>query len=51
MVALGHFGWKVKSTGKPFESAFAMAYTVKNGKVTHWRPIFDRTAEVIAFQP
>ena len=51
VVALGHFGWKVKSTGKPFESAFAMAYTVKNGKVTHWQPIFDRTAEVVAFQP
>ena len=51
VVALGHFSWKVKSTGKSFESPFAMAYTVQNGRVTHWRPIFDRTAEVVAFQP
>jgi len=51
VVALGHFSWKVKSTGKSFASDFAMAYTVKNGKVTHWQPIFDRTAEVVAFQP
>ena len=50
VVALGHFSWKAKSTGKSFESDFAMVYTINNGKVTYWRPIFDRTAEVIAMQ-
>ena len=50
VVALGQFGWKAKSTGKSYDSDFAMVYTVKNGKVTHWKPIFDRTAEVAIFQ-
>lgn len=51
VVALGHFSWKARSTGKSFESDFAMVYTVKDGKVTRWQPIFDRTAEVLIFQP
>ena len=46
----GRFGWKVKSTGKSYESDFTMLFTVENGLVTHWKPIFDKTAEQLAFQ-
>lgn len=51
VVALGHFGWKVKATGKTWDSDFAMVFTVNNGLVTHWNIIFDKTAEAVAFQP
>ncbi len=31
-------------------SDFAMVFTLKEGLVTHWRPIFDYTAEAMAYQ-
>ena len=51
VVALGFFRYKVKATGKEWESDWAMAFTVQNGRMTHWRGIFDMGAEAAAFQP
>jgi ketosteroid isomerase-like protein len=50
VVAIGHSHWKVIETGKEWASDFAMVFTLKEGLVTHWRPIFDYTAERIAYQ-
>jgi hypothetical protein len=51
VVALGFFRFQVIATGKEWESDWAMAFTVQNGRITHWRPIFDMGAEAAAFQP
>ena len=50
VVALGHFRFKVIETEREWASDFAMVFTLKEGLVTHWRPIFDYTAERIAYQ-
>jgi ketosteroid isomerase-like protein len=50
VVALGHFRWKVIETDREWASDFAMVFTIKEGLVTHWRPIFDYTAEAMAYQ-
>tara|TARA_B100000686_G_C16073375_1_gene610399 strand:- start:53 stop:448 length:396 start_codon:yes stop_codon:yes gene_type:complete len=50
VVALGHFRFKVIETGNEWASDFAMAYTVTGGLISHWRGIFDMTAESIAYQ-
>ena len=50
VVAIGHFHWKVIETDREWASDFAMVFTLKEGLVTHWRPIFDYTAEAMAYQ-
>ncbi len=50
VVALGHFHFKVIETGNDWGSDFAMAYTVRDGLISHWRGFFDMTAESIAYQ-
>ena len=50
VVALGHFRFKVIETEREWASDFAMVFTLKEGLVTHWRPIFDYTAEAMAYQ-
>ena len=50
VVTLGRFQFKVIETGNEWASDFAMAYTLKNGLISHWRGIFDMTAESIAYQ-
>jgi ketosteroid isomerase-like protein len=51
VVSVGHFSWKVKANNKVWASDFAMIYTVRDGRVTHWKPIFDMGTEAAAFQP
>lgn len=50
VVAVGHFSFRVIETGKEWESDFAMTYTIRDGKIAHWRPIFDMSAEAAAYQ-
>lgn len=50
VVCLGFFQYRVRSTNKEWESDFAMVFTVRNGKITHWGLIFDRGAEAAAHQ-
>ncbi len=50
VVCLGFFRYKVRSTNKKWESDFAMAFTVRNGKIAHWRLISDMGAEAAAHQ-
>lgn len=51
VVALGVAGHRVIATGKEYRSDFAMSHTVRDGKVTHWKPVFDMTLEAQAFEP
>jgi ketosteroid isomerase-like protein len=50
VVALGFCHFKVIATGKEWEADWAMSYTVQDGLITHWRPMFDMGAEAAAFQ-
>lgn len=49
VVALGHYRWLIKSTGRRFESDFAHVFTVKNGKVVSFHEYFDTHAGVQAY--
>ena len=51
VVNLGSFRFKVHSTNKEWQSDVAFVFTVRNGKVTYWRPIFNMGAEAEAFLP
>ena len=51
VVAVGFFRFRVTATGKEWESDWAMTYTLRDGLITHWRPIFDMSAEAAAYQP
>ncbi len=50
VVTLGSFRWRVRKTGKDFESDFAFVYTITGGVVTKWKPIYDKGAESAAFE-
>jgi uncharacterized protein len=49
VVSLGHYRWKVKATGRRFESDFAHVFTIRNGKVTNFHEYFDTNAGVAAY--
>ena len=51
VVVLGSHRFRVKETGKEWESEFAATWTVEDGLVTRWRPIHDLTAEAMAHMP
>ena len=48
MVALGHYTGKT-SAGKTYDSDFAMVFTLRNGKVTHFQEFNDSAAINAAF--
>ena len=41
VVALGYYAGHAKTTGKKFELDWAMAWTIKNGKVVNFREYMD----------
>jgi len=50
VVALGSWTGTVKSTGKTFQSDWAIVWTVKNGKITGYTAYEDTAAVAAAFQ-
>lgn len=50
VVALGHYGFRVRATGKSFESFWAMAWTFKDGKPLDVRVFEDTEAQAKAIQ-
>ena len=48
VVVLGFMRFRDLTTGKEWESDFAMAVTVSDGLVTHWRVLFDMSLEANA---
>ena len=51
VVALGFYSFRVKETGKTWETEYAAKWTVDDGLITSWRPVQDFTAEAIAYMP
>ncbi len=50
VVALGHYAWHVKATGKVWKSDFAHVLTVRDGKVTRFQEYTDTVALGDAFR-
>jgi uncharacterized protein len=51
VVALGHYRWKVKGTGRKYESDFAHVFTMRNGKEVAFQEYTDSYAAADAYQP
>lgn len=49
VVALGHYAWKAKETGRSFESDFVHVFTVRNSKITGFDEYFDTATAAAAF--
>jgi len=49
VVALGYYDGTVKSTGKRFESEWAMAFTLRDGKIAKFREFTDSLGITSAF--
>jgi uncharacterized protein len=50
VVALGHYSFRVKATGKQFESDWAEVFTIKNGKVARFQEYGNTAAAMVAYQ-
>ena len=50
VIVLGRWSGRSKTTGRAFESAWAMAWTLQNGKVTSFRSYEDTEAVAAAFR-
>ena len=48
VVALGHYAWLVKSTGREFGGDFAHVFTVRDGKVIRFHEYMDTAAVAAA---
>jgi len=48
VVALGHYAWRVKSTGREFGGDFAHVFTLSNGKVIRFHEYMDTAAAAAA---
>src|SRR5437773_9054777 len=48
VVALGHYAWRVKSTGREFGGDFAHVFTVDNGNVVRFLEYMDTAAAAAA---
>ena len=50
VIALGHYAWHVKATGREWESDFAHVCSVRDGKVTRFQEYTDTAALGDAFR-
>jgi ketosteroid isomerase-like protein len=50
VIALGHYAWHVKSTGREWESDFVHVFTVRDGKVTGFQEYANTAAIADAFR-
>jgi ketosteroid isomerase-like protein len=41
VVALGDYAWRVKSTGREYESDFVHVFSVRDGKVARFQEFMD----------
>src|SRR5258708_40049560 len=44
VVSLGYYQWRVKSTGREFDSDFAHVFTIRNGKIVAFHEYTDTAA-------
>lgn len=50
VVAFGHYRWRVKSTGRSYESDFAHCFTIYRGKVSRFQEYADTQAWAAAYR-
>lgn len=50
VVALGRYAWRVKSTGRKFESDWAHVFTVRDGRIVSFKEYTDTAAATAAYQ-
>ena len=50
VISLGHYKWRVKETGREFESDFVHIFTIRDGKIVGFREHFDTAAAAAAYQ-
>ena len=50
VISLGHYKWRVKKTGREFESDFVHIFTIRDGKIVGFREHFDTAAAAAAYQ-
>ncbi len=50
VVSLGHYKWRVKETGREFESDFVHVFTIRDGKIVGFREHFDSAVVAAAYQ-
>lgn len=50
VVSLGHYRWRVKETGREFESDFVHVFTIRAGKIVAFREHFDSAVVAAAYQ-
>ena len=50
VVALGHYAWRVKSTGGEYGGDFAHVFTVQAGKVVRFHEYMDTAAAAAAYR-
>ena len=46
----GHYSWRVKATGRSYESDFAHVFTVREGKITAFHEYLDTAVAAAAYQ-
>jgi ketosteroid isomerase-like protein len=51
VVALGHYRWRVKPTGKRFEGDWAHVFTIRDGQIVSFKEYLDTAAVVNAYRP
>jgi ketosteroid isomerase-like protein len=50
VVSLGHYRWRVKTTGREFSSDFAHVFTIRDGKITGFQEYTDTASAARAYQ-
>jgi ketosteroid isomerase-like protein len=50
VVALGHYAWRVKSTGREYETDFVHVFTVRDGKVAKYQEFMDTAVVGAAYR-
>ena len=50
VVALGHYKWRILSTGREYESDFVHIFTVRGGQIVAFREHFDTALAQAAYQ-
>lgn len=50
VVVLGHYSFRVKATGRQFESDWAEVFTIKNGKIARFQEYANTAAAMVAYQ-
>jgi uncharacterized protein len=50
VVALGNHAWRVKSTGREYETDFVHVFSVRDGKVTRFQEFMDTAVVSAAYR-